>query len=494
MATHLVQIVERLSSARILLVGDFMLDRYIFGSTQRISPEAPIPILHYAKEECRLGGAGFVLAAMTALEAKVRAVGLAGDDSAAGDMERRLREVGVEQLHLLRVPGRPTVTKTRLLGSSEDRTPHQMIRLDVEDSAPLSDEIEQRLIDLSIAAMKGVGLVCLEDYNKGVLSAKVCQAIIQAARQRGIPVLVDPARVNDYGKYRGATLLKPNRLEAERATGLSARTPEQYPRVAEALLDALDLEAVVITLNEKGAYLATRDDVRELLTGRPREVADGTGAGDTVLAMLAAARASGAGYSDAVALANVAGGLEVERLGCVPVTKQEVMDDLYTIDRQSSGKQRELGALLADLARDRAAGRKIVFTNGCFDLIHLGHVSYFRFARQQGDRLVVAVNTDASIQRLKGPNRPIVSEQDRLAVLEELESIDYLIRFDDDTPLKLIEQVRPDVLVKGADYKVEQVVGWDRVASWGGRVALAPLVDGRSTTNVIQRILQAYGK
>lgn len=492
MSTHLIQLVERLPSAKILLVGDFMLDRYLFGSAERISPEAPIPVLHYAREECRLGGAGFVLAAMTALGATVRAVGLAGVDSAADELERRLRETGAASLDLLRIPGRPTVTKTRLLGSSEDRTPHQMLRLDVEDAGPVGEAVQQQLIERSLAAMQGVDLLCLEDYNKGVLPARVCQALIQAARERNIPVLIDPARIDDYGKYRGATLLKPNRPEAERATGLPARTPEQCHAVAEKLLEMLELDAVVMTLNEKGAYLATRQGVRDLIASRPREVADGTGAGDTVLAMLAAARAAGVGYPDAVALANVAGGLEVERLGCVPVLREEIIEDLRASERHGSGKQYTLEALLPELARRRAGGRKIVFTNGCFDLIHLGHVHYFRFAKRQGDLLVVAVNTDASVRRLKGDHRPIVPEEDRLAVLEELESIDYLLRFDEDTPLELIERIRPDVLVKGADYSVEQVVGWDRVSAWGGRVALAPLVDGRSTSNVIQRILEVH--
>jgi D-beta-D-heptose 7-phosphate kinase/D-beta-D-heptose 1-phosphate adenosyltransferase len=211
-----------------------------------------------------------------------------------------------------------------------------------------------------------------------------------------------------------------------------------------------------------------------------------------VLAMIAVARAAGANWTDAVALGNVAGGLEVEKLGCVPITPEEIVHDLLSESREQQGKQRKLEDLLAELARHRAQGRKIVFTNGCFDIVHLGHVEYFRYAKRQGDILVVAVNTDHSIQRLKGPKRPIINEQDRISVLEELESIDYLILFDDDTPIPLLKTIRPDVLVKGADYTKEQVVGWDLVEAYGGRIALAPLVNGRSTSSVIQRILDAY--
>ncbi|HSZ59443.1 MAG TPA: D-glycero-beta-D-manno-heptose 1-phosphate adenylyltransferase, partial [Tepidisphaeraceae bacterium] len=258
------------------------------------------------------------------------------------------------------------------------------------------------------------------------------------------------------------------------------------------LIERLGLEAAVITLDKQGAYLATRDGERRWLTTRQRHVYDVTGAGDVVLAMLAVARCAGANWAEAVALANVAGGLEVERFGSIPVTPQEIIQELFNEAREHMGKQRTLERLLPELAHHRASGKKIVFTNGCFDLIHLGHIKYFQFAKEQGDLLVVAVNTDKGIRKLKGEKRPIIGEADRLGVLEELESIDYLIPFDDDTPLRLIDMIRPDVLVKGADYTKENVVGWDVVEAYGGRVALAPLIDGRSTSAVIRRILEAH--
>jgi D-beta-D-heptose 7-phosphate kinase/D-beta-D-heptose 1-phosphate adenosyltransferase len=263
-------------------------------------------------------------------------------------------------------------------------------------------------------------------------------------------------------------------------------------RAAATLLGRLEAQAVIITLDKDGAFLATADGQRRMLRTRARSVADVTGAGDMFLAMLAAAHAAKAPWTDATALANVASGLEVERFGAQPVRPEEIVAEIMNEMRDSAGKRRTLDELLVELARHRAAGKRIAFTNGCFDLIHLGHVTYFRFAKQQGDLLVVGVNTDESIRRLKGDKRPIITLEDRLGVLEELESIDYLVTFDDDTPLALIEAIRPDVLVKGADYQKDEVVGWEIVEAHGGRIALAPLVDGRSTSSVIERIVSAY--
>jgi D-beta-D-heptose 7-phosphate kinase/D-beta-D-heptose 1-phosphate adenosyltransferase len=254
----------------------------------------------------------------------------------------------------------------------------------------------------------------------------------------------------------------------------------------------LDIHAAIVTLDRHGSYLATRDGERRWLKTRERQVADGTGAGDAMLAMITMAHTAGATWAEAATLANVAGGLEVEKLGVVPIKPEEIIHELLSESLESAGKLRTIEQLLPELNRHRAAGKRIIFTNGCFDIIHLGHVKYFQWAKRQGDLLVVGVNTDAGIQRLKGPKRPIINEADRLGVLEELESIDYLITFSEETPIELIRQIKPDVLVKGADYEKQQVVGWDVVESCGGRVALAPLIDGRSTSSVIQRILEAY--
>lgn len=471
-----------------------MLDRYLYGNAERLSPEAPVPVLHYQKEETRLGGAGGVAANLATLGAKVRVIGVVGTDDAGRTVREKLIECGASTDALIESPGRPTVCKTRLIGLAQHRHPQQMMRLDYEEPTPLPGALAGAVVDAIASALDGAQMLCIEDYNKGILTSEVGQKIISLARERGVPVIVDPSAISDYTRYHNATALKLNRLETEKASGLPVRTPEQFAPAAERLLERVGLEAVVITLDKSGSYLATRDGARRWLKTRARQVYDVTGAGDMVLAMLAMARAAGASWVEAVALANVAGGLEVERFGSVPVTRQEIIQELLSEAHEHLGKQRTLEQLKTELQHHRASGKRVVFTNGCFDLIHFGHVKYFQFARKQGDLLVVGVNTDSSIRRLKGSKRPIINEHDRMNVLEELESIDYLVAFDDDTPLRLIGEIKPDVLVKGADYRKEQVVGWDVVEAYGGQVALAPLVDGRSTSAVIGRILDAYGK
>jgi D-beta-D-heptose 7-phosphate kinase/D-beta-D-heptose 1-phosphate adenosyltransferase len=493
MPTRLIELVERLPRSRVLLVGDVMMDRYLYGDVDRISPEAPVPVLHFRREELRLGGAGNVAANLAVLNAAVTVVAVVGDDPMGKQVRLHLHGLGCDESGVIALPDRPTVTKMRLVGSAQHRHAQTMLRLDYEDRGPVPDETGAAVVrNVEAALARGTDVVCIEDYNKGLLTPAVCRAVIAAARARGVPVIVDPAVVPDYSRYAGATAIKLNRVETEKATGLPVDTPEQWQAAAERLLEKLDLEAAVVTLDASGSFLATRDGERRWLRTRARQVFDVTGAGDMVHATVTVARAGGATWSEAVALANVAAGLEVERFGCVPIRPEEIIQELLVEAHEHLGKERSLERLLPELARHRAAGRRIVFTNGCFDLVHLGHVQYFRFAKAQGDLLVVGVNTDAGIRRLKGAKRPIIGEQDRVTVLEELESIDYLVRFDEDTPMTLIEQIRPDVLVKGADYKKEQVVGWDTVEGYGGRVALAPLVDGRSTSAVIQRILDAY--
>jgi D-beta-D-heptose 7-phosphate kinase/D-beta-D-heptose 1-phosphate adenosyltransferase len=362
--------------------------------------------------------------------------------------------------------------------------------MDFEHPVPVDAATEQRLIAALTTALAGADLLAIEDYDKGVVTPAVCRAAIQAANRANIEVIIDPAKISDYSKYIGATAVKPNRPEVELATGLPARNEGEYANAAKRLIERLGLEAAIVTLDKSGAYLVTRDGQNRWLKTKPRQVFDAMGAGDMVLAALAVARAAGATWEEAVALANTAGGLEVERFGAVPVTPQEILQELLTEVHEHLGKQRTLEKLLPELARHRATGKRIVFTNGCFDLLHLGHVKYFQFAKAQGDLLVVGINTDKGIRELKGPKRPVMAQEDRLGVLEELESIDYLLTFDEPTPLALIHAINPHVLVKGADYAKEDVVGHEFVERNGGRVALAPLIDGRSTSAVIKRILE----
>jgi len=502
MSQRLIEIVEGLPASRIVLIGDLMLDRYLYGNAERLSPDAPVPILHYKNEDCRLGGAGRVAADLAALGADVRVVSIVGADDTGRQIRDLLKSCGCRVDTLLEVTGRPSTSKVRLVGLAQHRHPQQMMRLDYEDSSTIDDQTAQRVLDAFAKALEGAAAVCLEDYDKGLLKGPLCQQVIQLARSKGVPVLVDPAAIADYSKYAGATAITPNRIEAEKATGMPCNGAVPYEAVAERLLNDLGLEATILTLDKNGIFLVSRQiggaksepAKRAWIKGRERKVYDVAGAGDMVLAMLAVARAAGADWKDATILANTAAGLEVEKFGSVPIKPAEIIQELLSDVRDQLGKRRDPAGLLAELQRHRASGKKIVFTNGCFDLIHLGHIKYFQFAKQQGDLLIVGVNTDASIRRLKGSKRPIVDESDRLSVLEELESIDYLVLFDQDTPLALIESIRPDVLVKGADYAKEQVVGWDVVESYGGRVALAPLIDGRSTSNVIERILDAYSR
>ncbi len=492
MSTRLIDLIERLPPSRVLLLGDFMMDRYVYGNAERLSPEAPVPVLHFQSEEWRLGGAGSVAANLAALNAKVSVVGAVGADEVALRLRGALKSIGADVDGLVACSDRPTTCKMRLVGSAQHRHPQTMLRLDSENAAAVTADVEDALFAQLDRLMPSCDIFCIEDYNKGVVTPRLCQEAIKLARSRGKAVLIDPANIPDYAKYSGATCIKLNRAETKRATGIAPKTEDEFREAGNKLLDTLRIDCAVITLDKDGAYLATRDGQRRWLHTKARQVFDVTGAGDMVLAMLAVARAAGADWSESVTLANLAGGLEVEKFGAIPITPREILQELMTEVHEHLGKERKLDALLHELNHHRAAGKRIVFTNGCFDIIHLGHVKYFQFAKQQGDVLVVGVNTDASIRRLKGEKRPVIHEADRVGVLEELESIDYLIRFDDDTPMKLIEAILPDVLVKGADYSKEQVVGWETVEKHGGKVALAPLIDGKSTSNVIQRIVDAY--
>jgi D-beta-D-heptose 7-phosphate kinase/D-beta-D-heptose 1-phosphate adenosyltransferase len=492
MPTRLIELVEHLPAAKIALIGDLMLDRYLYGNAERLSNDAPVPVLHFQREESRLGGAGRVAADLATLGAKVAMVSICGSDQTGQQICKMLGDYGVDTAGVISTPDRPGIAKVRMVGLAQHRHPQHLIRLDYEDPAPIDAALAEKVLAAMEVALDGAAALCIEDYNKGLLTDDVCRKVIAMARQRNIPVLVDPYALTDYSKYSSATTITPNRTEAEKASKLPCGAEANYQPLAEKLLDQLQLESVVLTLDKDGAYLATRDGERRWLKTKERKVYDVAGAGDMLLSMLTMARVAGGDWVESVALANVASGLEVEKYGSVPITPAEITMELLTEQHEHLGKQRTLEQLLPELARHRAAGRRIVFTNGCFDLIHLGHVKYFQFARAQGDLLVVGVNTDRSIRDLKGPKRPIVNEHDRIEVLEELESIEYLVRFDEQTPLNLIEAIKPDVLVKGADYKKEQVVGWDIVESHGGRVALAPLIDGRSTTSLIQKIMEAY--
>ncbi len=478
-----------------LVVGDFMLDRLTYGNADRLSNDAPVPVLHVQRSEERAGGSANVCLDLVAMRGGVRAFGLVGADADGDRLRALLAESGVDPAGLVTDPARPTTVKQSLIGLAQHRHPQKMFRLDYESTAPSGREAAERMIAAFEVALRTCDpvrtVVCLEDYHKGVCTPEVCAAIIDRARRAGVQVLVDPAAISDYSKYRGATSITPNRTEAQRATGLRPgddAPPEAYGETALRLLEQLDLDAAVITLDRHGALLLEREGPAKVVPTVARRVYDVTGAGDMVLAALAAARANGIAWLDAVKLANAAAGLEVEEFGVVPIPLERIHADVLARERSTRGKLRTPDEIKIEVGAARAKGLRVVFTNGCFDVLHAGHVSLLRRAAALGEFLVVAVNDDASVRRLKGPQRPIYPVHDRAQLLGELECVGAVVVFGEDTPEELVRLVRPDVLVKGAQYDIKSIPGAAFVQSYGGKVELLDVVEGRSTTRTVEKI------
>ena len=487
MHDKLLESVKNLGSPTVLVVGDFMLDIYVYGDALRISPEAPVPVLMVTRTESCCGGAGSVVADLVALGAKPVCIGTIGDDADGRILADKLADAGADIRGLVKTGDRPTTSKQRLIGLAQHRHRQQLMRIDRESAEPLCDSHKQAILDAYSYRLADVDIVCLQDYNKGVLCASLSRQLIALATDAGKAVLVDPGPTDDYSKYAGATLITPNRKETALAVGFDITDAETAAKAASLLQDELKLDAVVITLDKEGAYLRA-PDVAKIVPTRPRSVYDVTGAGDMVLATLAVTLACGCDYETAVHIANTAGGLEVEKFGAATVTVDEIITELVGQNRAQAGKVRCLESLLDELRWHRKQKKTIVFTNGCFDVLHRGHIEYLRFCKQQGDTVVLGLNSDDSIREIKGPDRPINSEHDRAEVLAALESVDYITVFGTPTPLELIEQVRPDILVKGEDWKDKGVVGREFVESYGGRVELARLVAGKSSTATIEKM------
>jgi D-beta-D-heptose 7-phosphate kinase/D-beta-D-heptose 1-phosphate adenosyltransferase len=496
---------------RLLVLGDLMLDRYTWGGAERVSPEAPVLVLRTEEEEVRLGGAASVAALLAGLDACGVVAGVTGDDPAGRIVQRLLSERGQNQHSLLFTDAtRPTTVKQRLLGRAANRLPHQILRLDSESREPLGKTLSEQLAAAIVSELPNCQAVLVSDYAKGVCTPSLLDTVIDAARALRLPVLIDPAVGVDYNRYRGATVIKPNRREAELASGRTIRSPEEALVAGRELCERWDLAAAVITLDADGLVLVTSEGDGRHWSVPPREVCDVTGAGDTVLAVLGTSLAKGRSLRDACRLANVAAALQVERLGVATISPAEIARAAAPADRVAATAPPEspkfwhtpprehgsaatrkilaLDALVPLVEAHRAAGRRIVFTNGCFDLLHVGHLCCLEEAAALGDLLIVAVNSDASVRRLKGNDRPLIGQLDRATLVAALAAVNYVVIFNGSTPHALLKRLRPHLLVKGGTYRHDEIVAREVVESYGGEARLVRLVPGISTTALVERL------
>ncbi|MBC8481553.1 MAG: D-glycero-beta-D-manno-heptose 1-phosphate adenylyltransferase [Planctomycetes bacterium] len=487
MYERLIKVVANLKSPRILLVGDFMLDIYTYGDALRISPEAPVPVLKITKTEYSGGGASSVAMDLAALEAKVTCIGIIGNDANGEKLKKILSNPNIDTSGIIVSQNRPTISKQRLIGLAQHRHQQQLFRMDNEVTDDLSTEETSVIIETYKKHIKDCDIVCLQDYNKGLLTNDVCSQMIEIANKENKKVLVDPSPTSDYSKYKSATLITPNRKETSIAVGFAVEDMQNAAQAAKKLHDDLNLQAAVITLDKEGAYLYT-SDFNGIIPTRPRNVYDVTGAGDMVLATIAVVLAAGNDYKTAVELSNIAGGLEVEKFGVATVSIDEIINEIIGQNRGKTGKLKTLENLCTELKWHRSQKEKIVFTNGCFDILHRGHIEYLKFCKEQGNIVVVGLNSDSSVKKIKGPERPLNNQHDRAAILAALESVDYITIFDEPDPLELIKKTKPDVLVKGEDWAQKGVVGQEFVEANGGKVVLAKFVKDKSSTSIIEKI------
>ena len=466
-------------------------------------PEAPVLVLRSDLYEVRPGGAASVAYLLAGLEVQVIVSGVVGQDADGRTLRRLLDDAQVDHSPMIDDACRVTTSKERIIGRAANH-PHQLVRVDREDDRPIRRELEDRLLAVILERLRGCDTVLISDYRKGVCTPRFLKTLISAAARQRIPTLVDPARDVDFARYRSATLLKPNRLEAQNASRVTIGSPSDALTAGGLLREQSRVETVLITLDAEGMALVPAGGKGKLIATQPREVHDVAGAGDMALAMLGICRAAGIDWPEAAYLANVAAGLEVEKFGISPVSREEILAALRAEDGLPSpspfdydalgrpslvrGQILTLEALLHALAAHRRAGHKIVFTNGCFDLFHVGHVRCLEEAASLGDVLIVAVNNDASVRRLKGPERPVVNQHDRAAIIAALGCVDYVTIFTADTPHELLQAIKPHVLAKGGTYTPQQVAGHEVVEACGGQVCVTGYLDGTSTTRIIENL------
>ena len=495
MSENLVHILSNIGRPNIMLVGDFMLDKYVWGEVNRISQEAPIPVLNVASEEIRPGGAGSVASNLAHLGANIFCYGAIGNDNEGRLLLDNLNDLGVNTEGIVQDSDRPTTVKVRMMGhlQSAGKGIQQLLRIDYEKTEDIEEEKQEVIINKIEDKIQQVDIVLISDMNKGLLSRRILDAVIKSGKDHNVPVIVDPGLTKDYGIYRGATAITPNRFETKLSTGIKITDVNSMKSAGRKLLEENLFEYVIITADKDGMFLYSRDGKCKLIPTVPKDVYDVSGAGDMVLSVFGFVVGSKNSFEDAAMIANVAAGVEVGKVGAVPISKSEILSELMGGSNPLYTKIKVLDELEEILNRHRKENKKIVFTNGCFDILHVGHIEYLKFSRRQGDVLVIGLNTDRSVREQKGDKRPFVSEDERARLISALEDVDYVILFDDLTPEKLIRRVKPDVLVKGEDWKEKGVVGREFVESYGGKVILAPLVKDVSTTDIVSRILERSG-
>lgn len=468
---------------RVLVIGDLMLDRYLWGAVERVSPEAPVPVVRLDHKTHVAGGAANVAANLRGLGCDVSLVGVMGADEDGRQLLELLRASRMDTAGILSLPNRPTICKTRILGGRQ-----QMLRVDTEKTGELSPEVQSLLLAGIEAQIASCSAIILSDYGKGLLSDSVCQTILHHGRKHSIPTFVDPKGLH-YEKYAGCDVISPNRLELAAATSTDCTDLDLLLKKGERLRSSLGIGHLAVTLGELGITLLEPSGVHRF-PALGREVFDVSGAGDTVIATMSAAVAAGLPLHEAIRLANLAAGIVVGKLGTVPISQEDLVAKLAA-EQESSQAEKiwSLETLLKRVAHWRVAGQRIVFTNGCFDLLHVGHLALLERAKREGDLLIVALNSDRSVRMLKGAGRPIISEDPRARIVAALPCVDAVVFFDEETPLHLIRAIRPDVLVKGGEYSEEEVVGANDMKTWGGKVTLIPQVEGASTTEILKRAI-----
>lgn len=468
------------------MIGDLMVDEYLYGSIDRISPEAPVQVVSWREQKSGLGGAANVANNLAQLGCRVFLVGVIGSDPAGDELVHAARNVGIDTVGVISDADRPTTQKTRVIAHGQ-----QVIRIDREARTEIDHRSVEALLAFVQKRISSVDGVILSDYAKGVLTRDLCAAVIQAANNGQKRVLVDP-KGHDFSKYRGAFLLTPNRAELGQATQLPVRNDEEIRRAAKSLLSQTECEAILVTRSEEGMSLYSRAGVETHIPTEARDIFDITGAGDTVISVIARVFLAGHDLAISARLANAAAGIKVAKFGAAPVSIDEI--SAWIRERENAGRQKliELSQAKQLVSLARSQGRTVVFTNGCFDLLHAGHVQLLQKAKALGQVLIVAINDDDSARQIKGNGRPVISGIDRARIIGGLESVDHVLLFSDLTPVRLIDELRPDVLVKGGNYSLEEVVGRTEVEKYGGRVVLIPTIDTQSSSQMIKEIVARY--